>query len=609
MAFQIPAAKKSLSDVPKQVWLPPPDLTVSEWADRERKLSPEASAEPGQWRTDRAEYQRGMMDAVNDPDVDTVVLMTSAQIGKTELVNNVVGYYIAHDPAPILTVQPTIQMGEAWSKDRLTPMLRDTPSLRRKVGAHKSRSGNNTILHKVFPGGHVTIAGANSPASLASRPVRIVLCDEVDRYPPSAGEEGDPVSLARKRTRTFWNRKIILVSTPTIKGTSRIEKEYELSDQRRYFVPCPHCGEFQHLEWARISFDKENPSDVVYACTHGCVIEEKDKLKMIAQGEWRATNAFNGRAGFHLNELYSPWSSWRDVVKGFLEAKGTPETLKTWVNTSLGETWEEKGEQVDHAGLMERREAYDVDSLPDEIEVITAAVDIQGDRLEALSQGWGEEKERWNIEHKIFWGDPEKSDVWEELDHWLLKNYSVGSRSLKVQCAVVDSSFKPDCAYNFTKPRQGRRVFSQKGSSEYYAPLASKPRQIGRQRAMLYICGADTAKDSILLSSLEIDEPGPGYIHFPHNCDEEFFKQLTAETRRTEFSRGQKRFRWVNKRDRNEILDLHTGNLCAYTILNPDISKIKKKRADKPEPPQEQLRRTTQKRKSSRKKSNWVTNF
>ena len=213
---------------------PPKRLSVSEWADEYRYLSAEASAEPGKWRTDRAEYQRGMMDAFSDPKIHTVVVMSSAQIGKTELLNNIVGYFVDQDPSPMLMLQPTLEMGNTWSKDRLSPMIRDTRTLTDKISDSKARDSGNTILHKTFQGGHITIAGANSPASLASRPVRVVLADEVDRYPQSAGAEGDPLSLAFKRTTTFWNRKRMVVSTPTVKGVSRIEMAYEESDKRRY---------------------------------------------------------------------------------------------------------------------------------------------------------------------------------------------------------------------------------------------------------------------------------------------------------------------------------------------------------------------------------------
>ena len=550
------------------------------------------------------------MDAVNDSEVETIAIMTSAQIGKTELLNNVVGFYVHHQPCPILVLQPTLEMAQTWSKDRLAPMLRDTPALRGTVKNAQSRNSGNTLLHKTFPGGHITMAGANAPASLASRPIRIILCDEVDRYPPSAGTEGDPVSLARKRTNTFWNRKVILTSTPTIKGASRIEQEFLLSDQRYYHVPCPHCGEKQTLKWSGIVFDKEDLDSTHYACVNGCVIDESQKQRMLQEGEWIASAPFAGRAGFHLSELYSPWRKWKEVARDFLEMKGNPDTLKTWTNTSLGETWEEKGEEVDHSGLLNRIESYDASALPEDILLITASVDVQGDRLECLSQGWGKDYEHWDIEHRILWGDPAGKEVWQELDEWLLKTYEIGPHRLKAACTCVDSGgHHTDHVYNFCKQRQGRRVFAIKGSSQYYAPVASKPSQAGRQRVQLYSVGTDSAKDTILLSWLNTEDFGPGYIHFPNNVDEEYLRQLTAETRKTERFRGSKRLKWVKRRERNEILDLHVYNYAAYSILQPDLEAIARKRAPVVETPKEPPPSSIQKRRHVRPKRNWATDI
>jgi phage terminase large subunit GpA-like protein len=286
---------------------PPTKLTISEWADLERRLSPEASAEPGPWHTDRAPYQRGVMDAMSDPAVDTVVFMSGAQIGKTELLLNGLGFYISHDPSPILVLQPTLEMAQAFSKDRLATMLRDTPCLKSKVRDPRSRDSGNTTLHKSFPGGHVTIAGSNSPSSLASRPIRIIFCDEIDRYPASAGSEGDPVSLARKRSATFHNRKCVLTSTPTIRGASRIETAYEQSDQRRYFVPCPDCGAQDSLKWANVCWPENRPREAVYVCQHcGSAWDDVARRRALQKGQWLATAPFNGVAGFHLSGHYSP---------------------------------------------------------------------------------------------------------------------------------------------------------------------------------------------------------------------------------------------------------------------------------------------------------------
>ena len=298
-----------------QVWQSPPNLSVSEWADRYRYLSPEDSNEPGKWRTERAEYQRGIMDAFSDAEIETVVVMTSAQVGMTQILLNVFGYSVHLDPCPMLIVQPTDQFAQIFSKDRLSPMVRDTPVLRDKISEAKSRASDNTILHKNFPGGQLGIAGANSPVGLSGLPKRKVLLDEVDRMPPSAGSEGDPVRLGVVRAKNFWNRKIGMFSTPGIKGDSRIEAACEESDQRQYQVPCPHCGEFQKLRWKQVIFNKEDPSLVYYECGF-CRAKwsDADRVKAVRKGRWIAEKPFNGVAGFHLNALYSPWAKMSDIV-------------------------------------------------------------------------------------------------------------------------------------------------------------------------------------------------------------------------------------------------------------------------------------------------------
>ncbi len=299
-------------------WTPPPQLIVSQWADKYRRLSSKSSSEAGKWVTDRAPYQRGMMDAINEAGVSEVVLMTSSQVGKTEILNNIVGYFAHQDPSPILLIQPTLDMAETWSKDRLAPMIRDTQELSDLFGDPKSRYTNNTLLHKKFAGGHITMAGANSPASLASRPIRIVLLDEEDRYPASAGAEGDPGSLAQKRTTTFWNRLLVSTSTPTIEGESKIESRYQQSDQRKYYVPCPQCGGLQVLTWAHIKFERKKGSKnkvetTYYECEHCQVhLHESDKIWMLSHGHWQAEAAFNGiigaacvdTGGHHTQKVY-----------------------------------------------------------------------------------------------------------------------------------------------------------------------------------------------------------------------------------------------------------------------------------------------------------------
>lgn len=505
--------------------------------------------------------------------------MSSAQVGKTELLNNAVGYIVDQNPGPILLLQPTLEMSKTWSKDRLAPMVRDTPNLKGKIKDPRSRDAGNTMLHKTFPGGHITMAGANSPASLASRPIRDVFCDEVDRYPVSAGSEGDPVNLAIKRTTTFWNRKIILTSTPTVKGASRIEMAYEASDKRRYHVPCPHCGEKQHLQWSNLIF-KHDPDNPFYACEHcGGQIDESDKPSMLRNGEWIAENPTRKAAGFHLNELYSPWRRWADVVADFIEAKKSPETLKTWINTSLGETWEEEGESVDETGLLARREEYTSERLPDGVLLLVAAADVQKDRIEMEVVGYGDGDESWGVERRVIYGDPTQQDVWDDLDAALNKNYTHDCGAIvSIAAACIDSGYLTDEVYDFCKTRHHRRIYAIKGVAGEGKPIVSAPskKKTGKQNrpVQVFTVGVDSAK-GLIYSNLRIGDYGPGYCHFPTAYNEEFFAQLTAEKVVTRFYKGFPRREWVKTRPRNEALDIRAYSLAALRIVNPVYSQYR----------------------------------
>ena len=516
------------------------------------------------------------MDAFNEPEVEFVTLMTSSQIGKTEIVNNIIGYYIEHDPSPMLLIMPTLEMGNAWSKDRFAPMLRDTPSLRGKVTDARAKDSSNTILHKVFMGGHITIAGANSPASLASRPVRIVLFDEVDRFPPSAGTEGDPVKLGTKRTQNFWNRKVFHNSTPTTKGASRIESLWEESDQRYYHVPCPHCQGFQRLQWAQVKWEKHDLETVRYECIH-CHSEwsEYYKSEIIEHGEWRAEHPERKKhAGFHINELYSPWSTWRNIVESFLEAKKRPETLKVWVNTTLGETWEdEENYSISDEQLAARIEEYV--ELPLGVVLLTAGVDVQDDRIECLIKGWGVQDESWFVEYKTFYGTPAKPDVWRLLDDYLSQEWKhENGLTRRVVSVCVDSGghFTQN-VYEYVRMKEVRRVYAVKGMAGTGRPLIGRPSRNNKFRVLLFTIGADTAKE-LIFARLQIEEPGPGYMHFCRKCDEEYFKQLTGEKQVTKFSKGFPTKVWVKVRSRNEALDCEVYALSAYTLLNVNMDRL-----------------------------------
>lgn len=569
--------KQKIQKIAKLV-TPPERLKVSDWADSYRKLSSESSAEPGKWHTQRAPYQREIMNAVNDQSVETVVVMSSAQVGKTEIINNIVGYYIHQDPAPMLVVQPTEKMAESWSMDRLSPMLRDSTVFKDLVKDPRSRDSGNKILYKRFPGGHITMAGSNSPSSLASRPVRVVLCDEVDRYPFSAGSEGDPVNLAKKRATTFWNRKIILTSTPTIKDFSRIEAAYLQSDQRRYYVPCSSCGEYQTLKWSQIRWPKDKPEEACYVCeVNGCVLVDTDKMEMLALGKWQpeAPELKGNIAGFHINELYSPWVTWGRMAAEFLKAKLLPETLKTWVNTSLGESWEENGDSVAEGSLLARRENWG-ELCPNGVLVITAGVDVQDDRLELEIVGWGLKEESWSLDYKVIHGDPVRAEIWQDLDSILEKpiKHAYGI-NMRIATTCVDSGGHHTAAvYSYCKKRQLRRIFAVKGSSISGKALVSRPSISNKMRVKLFSIGTDTAKEMIY-SRLKIETIGSGYCHFPANRDDEYFKQLTAEKLVTRYHKGYPVRKWEKPAGRrNEALDCRVYALAAFGILAPDLETL-----------------------------------
>lgn len=579
-----------------QIWKAPPTLKISEWADKYRRLSPESSAEAGQWRTDRAEYQRGILDAFNNPNIERIVVMTSSQVGKTEILLNAIGYYIDQNPSPMLCVQPTLAMGQAFSKDRLAAMIRDSDKLKDSVKDARSRDSGNTTMHKAFAGGHISIVGSNSASGLASRPIRILLMDEVDRYETSAGSEGSPISLAIARTKTFWNRKIFMCSTPTVKGISAIEDAFEESDQRYYHVPCPECNHKQVLKWKNVVWDDEKPETANYACDGcGAVISESKKQWMIKNGEWIATKPTNKVAGFHISELYSVWSTWADMAKNFLEAKKNPETLKTFINTSLGESWEEQGDAVEYETLLERRLNYDFTNIPEDVLVLTAGCDVQKDRIELQLVGWGKDYLAYVCDYKIFWGDPNSQNVWSDLDAYLKKRFKTDSdRIIPISCTTIDSGgHHTNMVYQFTKPRQGRRVFAIKGLSTAGKPIANRPTFVGKNKAVLYGVGTDSAKEAVF-ARLATD-PDQTTLHFCSDLDEEYFKQLTAEKRITKFVRGRKTLAWKQIRPRNEALDTLVYNFAAIYILNPNFESIEHKILTQESKPQQKSQNSPQK--------------
>jgi phage terminase large subunit GpA-like protein len=515
------------------------------------------------------------MDAVHDVGIEWVVVMSSAQVGKTELINNVVGYHIHQDPCPILVVQPTLEMGQIWSR-RVAGMVRDTPVLRGLIKDPRAKDSGNTLLHKEFPGGSLSVAGSNSPAGLAMRAIRVCALDEVDRYPSSAGTEGDPSSLAIKRTTTFWNRKIVMTSTPTIKGMSRIEAAFEATDQQRYHVPCPDCGKEQILEWKQVQWPEDAPHSAYYVCVHcGSAIDHTRKGPMLRAGRWLPTAeaSLPRSRGFHINELYSPWRSWGEVVVAFLEAKQRPDTLRAWINTSLGETWEEEGERLDPNALYNRREAWT--KVPNSVSVLTAGIDVQDDRIEATVWGWGAGEEAWGIEHIALRGDPSRPDLWQRLgDHLLRRWQRDDGAQLAITLAFVDSGGHNTVpVYQFVKRHPFARAIRGQGGEGH--PVVKRPSRQNSERVPVVGIGVDSVK-SLLYARLRAGEPGPGYIHLPISpwCDSEFCAQLTAEKAMTRFTKGFPRREWVKTRPRNEGLDCLVYAYAAMAQLQPVWTRL-----------------------------------
>ncbi|KAH0438447.1 hypothetical protein KCU90_g3523, partial [Aureobasidium melanogenum] len=544
-----------------------------------------------------------MLDAVTDPSVEKISVMKSARVGYTKLMDHAVGYFIHQDPSPILVVQPRVEDAESYSKTEIAPMLRDTPVLASISGDQKAKNSDQTILAKTFKNGSsLTLVGANSPAGFRRITSRIVMFDEVDAYPvDGAGNEGDQIALGTKRTETFWNRKIVLGSTPTVKGYSRIEKSWNESDQRRYYVPCPHCGEFQVLEWGGadtphgMKWDKDENGNglsetAYYVCRHnGCIVYEADKADMIAAGEWRASKPFNGHAGFHIWAGYSlfPNASWPNLVAEWLRVKDDPLARQTFINLVLGEPYEDRGERaLNEAKLAARTEVWAAE-VPDGVAVLTASGDVQDDRVELETVGWGRNEERWSIDHAVFEGDPESEELWARVDAYLKRLWlRADGRRFEVMAACIDSGgHHTQKVYEFCKARLGRRIWAIKGESARggaRSPVWPTKKPSSRTKASFrpVIIGVNAAKD-VIRARLHIDEPGPGYMHYPSDRDINFFAQLVSERSVTKILNGQKFRIWELPPGRaNEALDLAVYSYAALCGLMHFGLKLNKRADD-----------------------------
>ena len=576
---------------------PDPWLSVSEWADRHRMLSSKAAAEPGRWRTRRTPYLKAIMDCLSPTSpVERVVFMKGAQIGGSECGNNWIGYVIHHAPGPMMAVSPTVEMAKRNSKQRIDPLIEESPVLAERIAPARSRDAGNTILAKEFRGGVLVMTGANSAVGLRSMPVRYLFLDEVDGYPSDVDGEGDAISLAEARTRTFARRKIFIVSTPTLAGASAIEREFEASDQRRFFLPCPQCGHFQWLRFEQLRWEKGQPETAAYVC-EACAasIPERDKTGMLEQGEWRAMAPENGSqtAGFHLSSLYSPvgWRSWRDIAAAWEAAvnkeSGSASAIKTFKNTELGETWVEEGEAPDWQRLLERREDYRIGSVPAGGLLLVGGADVQKDRIEVSIWAFGRGKTSWLVEHRVLMGDTARDAVWKALAGMIAETWTHESGALlPLARLALDTGFATQEAYAFVRACRDSRVMAVKGIARGAAligtPTALDLTQGGkklRRGIKLFPVAGGIAKLEFynnLKKSAEVDEDGltvrypAAFVHLP-KVDAEFLQQLCAEQLITR--RDRKGFsvrEWQKMRERNEALDCYVYARAAASSAGLD---------------------------------------
>lgn len=579
---------------------PPPNLTLSQWAERNIVLSREAGARPGPFSADEAPYQREPMDVIGDRRYPRVILMWSSQVGKTVMCT-IYAMYTAHqDPGPFLIVQPTLMMAERYSKGRIAPMIRDSPALSVKFADPRSRDSGNTLLYKEYEGGVLAIAGANSASGLASLAMRDLYMDEVDRFPKSAGKEGRPSAIAESRASTYDDAKIIKSSSPTIEGESEIEEEWLKSDRREYYVPCPHCQHEQRLVFGGsdvphgIKWDAaENGALHAFYVCEAChaVIEEYEKRRMLAHGRWLAGNPESPTPGFRITALYSPFFSWKRLVDRWLRDKDTPLTLEAFLNTMLCELWRPlAGEKMDANALADRLEAFQPRAVDENGEetleadrlfvpagagVIVRTVDTQGDRLETTVWAFGEKEEMWPIDFDLIPGDPSipfgsPMSPWNELDRIILgQNYRHASGA-PMRCfpTFIDSGgHAAGEVYAFTKDRNWAGVFAIKGlTDQTRGPLLGKPTRNNRAKAILYPVGSYTAKESFWKRLAKITKPGPGYVHLPDWMSGEQVSQLTNENLVRKIVGGQVKYMWLQKGP-TEFFHMGAYALCALQYL------------------------------------------
>jgi phage terminase large subunit GpA-like protein len=583
----------AIADIARNGLRPDPDITVSEWADQNRVLT--GGSEPGPFRTNRAPFIREIADALapGHP-AQRVVFMKGAQVGGTEAGNSWLGFIIAHSPGPVLVVQPTVELGLRFSRQRLDPLIESTPVLRSKVMPARSRDSGNTLLSKEFPGGVIVITGANSAVGLRSMAAKFLFCDECDAYEDDVGGEGSPIALAEARQRTFgFKKKTLLVSTPKFAGRSTIEREYQASDQRRYFVPCPHCDHMQFLLFERLKWTKGKPETAEYFCEEcGSSASEADKTDMLARGEWRATAVAKTPAcvGFHISSLYSPvgWMSWAEIAADWEKAMtGGVDAMKTFRNTILGETWQERGESPDWERLLERREPFQMGIVPNGAVVLTAAIDNQAApaRLELAVWGWAAGYESWLVDVATIDGDPGGADAWAKVKAIIDAPFPrEGGGTMKISAIAVDTGGQHTSSlYNQLRQMRDRRIIPIKGiggwnrSSPVTGPTMVDVTIQGRKitRGLrLWSVSVDVFKAELYrrlwLTRNEDGSFPAGWVHLPESADAEIIKQLVAEELVTiKDRRGFSRMEWRKLRA-NESLDCAVMARAALSVLGSD---------------------------------------
>lgn len=580
--------------------VPPPDMLPSEWAESNIVISV-GNARPGPIRFDNAPPQRGMIDVIKEPGIRRVSYMLPAQFGKTTIQQCIIGYFVAHEPKSQIFVQPTQGDVQTFQETKLRPMLEANKAISSKMAKQRGREGVNNSRIISYIGGWLMFSWAGSPKTLRGRSAPITHADEIDGMEKTA--EGDPGELLAQRAASFGDEALRTESsTPTIKEVSRIEKGFEEGDQRRYYVPCPHCEHPQHLKWENVTWqgrkstciddadedlhDDHLPETAAYVCEAcGALWNDGERIAAIRTAVtkgfgWIASKPFRGHASFHATEMASVFRRMRHIVQSYLDKLKLGD-LQSFINVSLALTYEEKGEKVDPTGLKARAEAYRAE-VPMGGLYLTAGIDMQMDRLEVEVVAWGIGEESWSVGYWVLWGDPLAGDVWHDLDDLLASTFQHESGAvLPISAACLDTGGTQgytQAAYEYARGKTGRRLFAVKGVPGWGRAIVEKPqrKQSGKnaRKVDLFLVGTDEAK-LITMRRLQQQVPGGGYCHFPDDRHDEWYQQLTAEKLTLRYVKGQPIREWSKPdRARNEALDCRVYALAALKIMQPSFKRL-----------------------------------